>query len=264
MVNSWLLLSGIGMMLVGIIPVLWWWRTRKVSLKYFVFGAILWILAILPKVILDGTITPSLNQYLYGFGTVVFVITTGLYIGLRTGLFESGFTYLAALKTTLKQVTYKEAVAVGLGFGCFEAFALGVTSFINIVFFVLIPDLINQVPLEAQEAVLQQLNQSTLIVPAAVIERVFIIIVHVFTTLLVFYAIQQHQRKYLWYSIGFKTLVDGVLPALHVYIGMQTITGIYLIELCIIALGLFALVGNRWIQKLWKEKTHEKSNHNPK
>ncbi len=253
MVNAWLLLSGTGMMLVGILFPVYWWKTQKVPVKYFGYGAVLWILAIAPKVILDLTITPSMNAYLATYGTEVLVIVSGLYVGLRTGLFESGFTYLAALKTKLKKVTYKQAIAFGLGFGGFEAFSLGALSFINIYAFVVLPEVINQVPAEVQTVLLQQLNQSTWVVPAAILERVFIIFVHVFCSLLVFYALKQAQKKYLYYSIGYKTLVDALVPALQVYVGTMTLTSVYLLELPFIALGLFSLLGIRWIHQYWGE-----------
>ena len=251
MVNAWLLLSGIGMMLVGILFPIYWWRTQKVPVKYFGYGAVLWILAIAPKILLDLTITPSMTPYLATYGTEALVIITGIYVGLRTGLFESGFTYLAGLKTKLKKVTYKQAIAFGLGFGGFEALSLGVLSFINIYSFVALPELINQVPVETQTVLLQQLNQSTWVVPAAVMERAFTIFMHVFCSLLVFYALKQAQKKYLYYSIGYKTLVDAIIPALQVYIGTQTVVGIYLIESPFIVLGLFSILGIRWIRQHW-------------
>lgn len=262
MVNAWLLLSGIGMMLVGTLFPIYWWKTQKVPVKYFGYGAVLWILAIAPKIILDLTITPSMNSYLTAYGTEVLVIVSGIYVGLRTGLFESGFTYFAALKTKLKKVTYKQAFAFGLGFGGFEAFSLGAISFINIYAFVAIPELVNQVPAESQSILLQQLNQSTWVVPAAIMERIFIIFVHVFCSLLVFYSIRKAQKKYLYASIGYKTLVDAIIPALLVYIGTTTILSIYLMELPFVALGLFSILGIRWVHKQWSDNSHEKSNSN--
>ncbi len=253
MVNAWLLLSGIGMMLVGILFPIYWWRTQKVPVKYFGYGAVLWVLAIAPKILLDLTITPSMTSYLATYGTEVLVIVTGIYVGLRTGLFESGFTYLAGLKTKLKKVTYKQAIAFGLGFGGFEALSLGALSFINIYAFVTLPELINQLPAESQAVYLQQLNQSTWVVSAAILERIFIIFVHVFCSLLVFYSLRQAQRKYLYYSIGYKTLVDALVPALQVYIGTTTVVGIYLLESPFIALGLFSILGIRWIHQRWSD-----------
>ena len=252
MVNAWLLLPGVGMMLIGIIPAIWWWRTKKVPVKYFAFGAILWIIAIAPKVLMDLTITPSLRDYTLAYGTEVFVIVTGIYVGLRTGLFESGFTYIAGLKTKLKNVNFNQAMAFGLGFGGFEAFILGFLSFISIAIFLAIPSLLEQLSAEQ----LQQLNQSTWIIFAPIMERGFTILIHIFAALLVFYAIRTAQKRYLWYSIGYKTIVDGIIPALTTYIGSQTLTGVYTMELPFIGLGVIAAGGILWIKRIWRDKNH--------
>ena len=133
MVNSWLMLAGIGMILAGALPILWWWRKKGTSLKYFIFGAAVWFVAILIKLLMDITLTPLLTSYLQSYGTLVIAVSLGFYVGLRTGLFESGFTYIAGVKTKLKHVTFDEAVAFGLGFGGIEAILLGLQSFLNIL-----------------------------------------------------------------------------------------------------------------------------------
>jgi len=254
MVNSLLLLSGIGMMSIGLIIPIYYWRTKKVRIKYFAFGALVWFLAFLAKIIMDLTISGSIGSYLFGIGTVAYVIIYGLYVGLRTGLFESGFSYIFALKTKLQNITKKQAIAFGLGFGCFEALFIGFFSFINILFYVLNPSIINILPEQQAELVKSMLNQSTWTVPAAIIERIAVIIIHVFTTLLVFYSLKISNKKYLWYSIGFKTIVDGIIPALSIYVGSSTITGLYLMELPFIGLGIISFYGIKWISSKWGEK----------
>jgi len=256
MVNNLLLISGIGMMLVGIIIPICYWKTKKVSVKFFAFGAALWIFAITLKIIMDLTISPFLSSYLFEFGTVLFVILYGFYVGFRTGIFESGLTYIIAIKTKLKNLNYKQAFALGLGFGGFEAAVIGFLSFINILVFVVSPDIINLVPDEAQRQVLiTSLNQPTILVGVGILERIVIIPIHVFTTLLVFYTIKSGDKKYLFSSIGFKTIVDGIIPALQVYVGTQTVLSSYLMELPFIGLGIIAIGGIFWIKKLWNEKS---------
>lgn len=253
MVNPWLMLAGISMILVGIIPAVWWWKTRKTPVKYFAFGVFLWAISITPKVLMDLTISPSLQDYLLGYGTGVFVVLIGLYVGLRTGLFESGFTYVAGLKTKLKHVTFDEAVAFGLGFGGIEAVLLGLQSFLTILMFTVMPDLINQIPETQREIIFQQLNQSTWIIFAPILERGATLLIHVFASILVFYAIHTTMKRYLLYSIGYKTVVDGIIPALSVYVGSSTLTSVYLMELPIAGLGLVAAGSILWIKNKWRK-----------
>jgi len=261
MVNNLLLLSGIGMMILGVLIPIYYWRTKKVAVKYFAFGAGVWILAISAKVMMDLTITASFNSYFIGFGTLVFVIAYGLYLGLRTGFLESGLTYFAAIKTKLKNMNFKQVTAFGLGFGCFEAAVIGFFSFINILTFVLAPDLITTLPESQQSIVLEQLNQQTWVVGAAIVERLATIAIHVFTTVLVFYAIRSMNKKYLWISIGFKALLDGMIPAITYLYNPTTIWDWYSIEFLILALGFVAYFGYKNMKELWM-KNYEKSNNN--
>ncbi len=262
MVNSLLLLSGIGMMIIGLIIPIYYWRTRKVGIKYFAFGALVWFIAIIVKILMDLTISGSIGSYLLSTGTLAYAIGYGIYVGLRTGLFESGFTYIFALKKKLQKITKKQAIAFGIGFGCFEALFIGFFSFINILFYVLFPGIINTLPTEQAELVSQSLNQSTLTIPAAIFERISVIIIHIFTTLLVFYSLKISNKKYLWYSLGFKSIVDGIIPALSIYVGTNTVTSLYLIELPFIGLALLSLYGIKLINKKWGEIDSKSNNHN--
>lgn len=259
MINPWLLLSGIGMMLIGVVPALWWWRTKAVSVKFFGYGAALWIIAVTPKIFMDSFITPSLRAYLAGYGSAVLVIITGIYVGLQTGFFENGFTYIAALKTKLKHIDFKQAVAFGLGFGGFEAFILGLMSFLNILVFLAMPNILEQLPIEQKEAVLQQVGQSTWIIFSPLIERGFTLFIHLFSMLLVFYVVKFLYKRYLIASISYKSVVDGIIPALTIYVGSQTLIGLYSMEIPIIVLGVIGIIGFYWIKEKWYKTLEERN-----
>ncbi|HEC81825.1 MAG TPA: YhfC family intramembrane metalloprotease [Thermoplasmatales archaeon] len=252
MVNPWLMFAGIGMILVGFVPAIWWFNKKKVSARYFFLGALVWFIAITPKIIMDVTVTPPLNSYLTNFGTMFFAVTLGLYVGLRTGLFESGFIYLVGLKTKLKHVAFDEAVAFGLGFGGVEAVLLGFQSFLTILSFTVMPDLISQIPETQRGVIVQQLSQSTWVIFAPILERGMTLLIHVFASILVFYAIHTSVKRYLLYSIGYKTIVDGIIPALSVYVGSSTLTSIYLMEMPVAGLGLIAAGGILWVRSRWR------------
>jgi len=256
MVNNLLLLSGIGMVVLGLLIPIYYWRKEKIPVKYFGFGAVIWILATSVKAMMDLTISSTFISYFSGTAAI---IVSGLYLGLRTGFLESGLTYFAAIKTKIKEINFKQATAFGLGFGCFEALAIGFLSFINILAFVLAPDLISTLPEGQQTVLLEQLNQPTWIVGAAIIERVATIVIHVFTTILVFYSIRSMDKKYLFISIGFKALLDGMIPIINTYIDPTTIFEWYSMEFLILALGFVAYFGYKHIKELWV-KEHGKEN----
>ena len=249
MTNPVLLLSGIGMILVGILFPLYWKNKTKVNANFFFWGAGAWILAITAKILLDMTLTPILNVWLFPHGITTALIVSCLYVGLRTGIFESGFSYLVILKTKLKKMGYKEGVAFGLGFGAVEAIFLGITSFLNILLFVLFPGMIALLPEAQQMALLAGLESNSLIVFAPVMERTVLMFIHVFSTLLVLYAVKAKKLSYLGLSILFKAIVDGIIPWLVFNLSPITdIVNAYLIEIPFIILAVFSYFGIKWIK----------------
>lgn len=249
MANPALLFSGIGMVLVGIIAVVYWKKKFRVNINYFLWGAAAWVIAIAIKMAMDYSITPLLNDWLQSLGIVAALVGMGIYVGLRTGILESGVSYLTMIKTRLRDMDFRKGVAFGIGFGAAEAIFLGVTSFLNILMFIIFPDLINLVPEPVREILLANLNASSWIVFAPIIERVSIMFIHVFSALLVLYAIKSRKLIYLVYSILFKTLVDGIIPWLAYSMQpLYEVANAYMIQIPFIILALISYFGIRWLK----------------
>ena len=104
---------------------------------------------------------------------------------------------------------------------------------------------------------LQQLNRSTWIIFAPMIERVSSLLIHIFASLLVFYSIRINHKRYLVYSVGYKSLVDGIIPALSLCIGTATLLSSYIIELPITGLAVIALGGIGLIREKWIKSSKE-------
>jgi uncharacterized membrane protein YhfC len=244
MVNAFLLLSPIGMAAVGLAAIFFWRLKEKAAWRYFGYGALLWTLAIIPKIIMDIAVSPYLYAGLLGYGTAALIAGAGAYLGLRTGLLESGFTWLAASKVReLKRIKLKDAMAFGIGFGAFEAIFLGITSFLSLSLFIFNPSAASLLT-EAQQA---SLDSPTIIVGAAILERIFAISIHIFASLLIFYSLAKKKAIYLAYSIIFKSAVDGLIPLLTYYIDTSTVIGIYLIEVPLLGLAVIGWLGTRWL-----------------
>lgn len=254
MISPILLLAGIGMMTVATASVIYWKLKTNAGRKYFFIGAGLWIIAIFAKLLLDYTVTEPLYYILAeSYPTASVMVVMGLYVGLRTGLFESGLTYIAVIKTKLKKIGFNEAVALGIGFGFIEAFFLGLLSFISILYFIMNPGL------EAQlaEQQLQQLSNPFWIVISPVIERASAILIHVFASLLVIYAVRVNKASYLFLSVIYKVLVDGMVPLLAYvpqYMGFADISNI-IVEIPVIIFALLGFIGIRWIKVNFMNKT---------
>jgi len=175
-----------------------------------------------PKLVMDLTVTAYLYEGVYAYGAMALMITAGLYLGLRTGLFESGLTYIAGRKLgSLKKIKLNEAIAFGIGFGAFEAIILGLSGFFSLLVLVMYPSLAAR-----SRPASSWPGQPYHSRGAAIMERLFVIFIHIFASLLVFYSIAKKKIIYLVYSILFKAAVDGMIPVLTYYIDTTTVSGL--------------------------------------
>src|SRR5262249_10985625 len=116
------LLSGIGMMVVGIVAVLLWRRGREASWKAFGLGALAWAVGVALKLgwaaPTNALIERDLDRALPGW---IAAPAFWLYVGLLTGVFECGVALLFVRRTRLTAAGWDEAVGFGIGFGAAEA-----------------------------------------------------------------------------------------------------------------------------------------------
>jgi uncharacterized membrane protein YhfC len=245
MPNPYLLLSPIGMFLVGLLAVVWWRVRTKAGWRCFAFGGLMWVVAVAPKFVMDYTVSPPIYAWLNLYGAAVLVAAAGLYVGLRTGFFESGFSYLAVSRTKFRNMKLHEAVAFGIGFGSMEAIVLGLLGLISISVLLVNPGLVELLP-PAQQAAL---DLPTIAAFAAILERAFTLAIHVFASLLVVYAVVKRNKRYLAYSILFKALLDGLVPLIGYGFDLSAVEGIYMAEIPVMILGLLALYGTRRLMR---------------
>ena len=251
LLNSLLIFGPIGMILVGLLSIGIWKLKRSVSIKYFILGGLIWVAAITSKLVMDYTITPTLSTWaITTYGLVGMLVIVGLYVGLRTGVFECGFTFLAFSKSRLKRMSLDEATAFGIGFGAFEAILLAVPSLIEIATLILNPSLLELIPPAQKQLIETALSLPTWIVPAPIIERIFVLFVHLFTASLIFILVTQRKLSFFFEAFFYKSLLDAFVPSLQVTFkpGISP-TGAYLAEIWVVALGFIALAGTYWARK---------------
>ncbi|MEM2905262.1 MAG: YhfC family glutamic-type intramembrane protease [Candidatus Bathyarchaeia archaeon] len=248
-VSPLLLFSGVGMVSVGLLAWIWW--APRARFRFFLYGGLLWAAAIAVKLVMDLTVTQPFSQQLstaVGQGLLASV-TLGLYVGLRTGLLECGFPYVAALMTRLREAAWREVFAVGLGFGAFEAVLLGVQSLLNVATIMLNPSVLDSLPPGQREAVVRQLSYGAAVVPAPILERAFTLVAHLFATVLAVYAAKASKLSLLAASILYKTVLDGPIPIFGYVVPERGLLELYLIEAYLGALALVAALGLFWFRK---------------
>lgn len=252
--NPWLILSPLGMLLVGVVSIAYWRRKSCVEWRLFLFGGLTWLASVSPKFLMDYTITPAVSQWLRpSLSEVMWLAALGFYVGLRTGLLENGVTYLVAERTSFRESSVDEAMAFGVGFGAFEAILLALPSLIQLSMFIANPTLIDEIPPEYREAIIAQLESSTWIVFAPILERLFTLFAHLFAVLLVFFSVRHGDLRFLLYAVVYKSVLDAVVPYLQwILESDKSLFILYLSETWVVALGAIAIFGIRYLRKNWK------------
>jgi hypothetical protein len=89
---------------------------------------------------------------------------------------------------------------------------------------------------------------------APVVERLSVILAHIFSCVLIFYAIASGESKWGWLAIIYKTLLDA--PAgFAAFWGANTIEKIWMLEAIIAAFGLVGLWGIFQIARRYSQLT---------
>lgn len=237
-----LLLSGIGMMLVGLVPVIYWRRRTGVSWKIFGLGAVAWLSTAVLKGAADIYVEPALSAAVQGSATMVTALVYGLYVGLETGLFETGFTWIWARRFRLFEASFEDAVGFGLGFACVEAMALGFDSFLGILDILMNPALLGTLAPSVQQALSIQYSMGPASIGAPIIERAANLFIDCFAIVMVFMAIKGAKGVFVLAAL-YASLADFSIPLLSVYVSSSTLFGTYLLETPYILLGLIGWQG---------------------
>lgn len=248
--NKLFLLSGLGMVVVALVPILYW--KKNTAFKYFAWGALAWIVAVALKfawaVPLNEPIINFLeNQLPVGLAGPL----AWIYVGLLTGIFECGivlgFIYIIS---SLRKANWEDTVGYGIGFGAVEAFLLGIGSLVSVSLVVFFPESLPQDVLEAIQP-----PESLWHIPIPIIERVSAIIIHLFSTILIVYAFFTKMWKWFWLSFLYKTVVDTIAAYIHLAYGVDELTmaGWWILELVFVILALVGLWGLLKIHRRWKQ-----------
>jgi len=244
--NNWLFLAPIGMIVVGLGFIFYWLRLHKTKFIIFAWGGLLWFIAISLKALMDGTVTQPLIEFINSLTPALMLLIVSVIIGLRTGFFESGISYLM-LKGRVSKFKLSDSVGLGIGFGAFEAISLGLLTLISMSLLAS-PEFIASLSEEQKAIVEAQLNMSSLTIFAPWIERFFTIIAHIFATVLVIKSIQLKDKRFLWLSIGYKALLDTPVPYFQILIASDPLTMSYVVELYVIAIGVLGFYGLNWLK----------------
>jgi len=239
-------------MLVGIITPAYWKITQKVLWKFFLWGALAWIIGValksIPPIlapIVDQIIQEDLPRWFSG-------PIHWIYIGSLTGVFECGTTlFFAYIIKSIRTAGWNEAVGFGLSFGAIEALLVGLGSFIVVLLVILIPDKLPSKIVELAAAG----SDSLWVIPAPIIERAIAVFAHAFSCVLIIYAVQAKAWRWFWVSFFYKTAIDGFAAYWHLTIGIENVTtaGLWITELIFLPSGIIGLWGLLVFRRRWRK-----------
>jgi uncharacterized membrane protein YhfC len=199
------LLSGAGMVAVAVVAVWLWQRRTGPAWRFVWIGALAWAVGVALKfgwaIPTNKPVYAALKSLFGGLGSPIW----WLYIGLLTGIFECGATWIFVRTTRVRNADQNQAVAFGLGFGGIEALLLGIVALWSsgsaILFF-------DHLPTDTK-AKLAEHFLSLWHIPLPIIERISAIACHTVSCVLIVWSVQQRRAIWFWASFAYKTVIDG-------------------------------------------------------
>jgi uncharacterized membrane protein YhfC len=234
-----MLVPGTLMLLVGL-AFLAYGGWRRLGWRYFGLGALFWGITVAVKFAFAAAVSPGIYQLLKISQTELFSpgnLVAYIYIGSLTGFFEAGLAWLILRRSRWGRATWEQALAFGIGFGVIEALLLALSSLGGAIAALAAPDSL-PVPTLASLA----RSADPLMAPAPAVERLFVILAHIFACVLLFYAIACREKKWVWLAILYKTILDTPAGFAAIW-GITTPGKLWTIEALIALTGLLGLWG---------------------
>jgi len=249
-----ILLPGIGMILVALVFVMVAAPWKVPEWRYLGMGALFWVLTVAVKFAFAIPVNPLVFQALGVTSDKLFSpgnLLAYFYLGALTGIFEVGLAWLILRKSRWGKAAWHQALAFGIGFGVIEALLLGLTSTGSVLVSLLSPDML---PISTLGNLA---NNATLGMGLApIVERLSVIFAHIFSCVLIFYAIASGESKWGWLAILYKTLLDT--PAgFAAFWGAGTTEKIWTLEAVIAIIGLAGLWGTLQIARRYPQTPNE-------
>ncbi|WP_148880311.1 YhfC family intramembrane metalloprotease [Streptococcus sp. Marseille-P7376] len=216
MLQIHILLAMLLILVAVVIPVLYFKKTKQISLLVFLLGGVGFYLSsqifenLLHRLVLqpqaDGTIALMKDSPLL---YVLYGITAA-------AIFEETARYLIFYYLQKKRpLTVNDSLAYGLGHGGIEAFFIGIAGLLNLFFLVQLVSqgdskLLAQLP-QVTISYVQQLQIGSIYLLA--FERILALAIQVFLTFWVWAAVKERTAKYFFAALVFHALIN-LAPAL--------------------------------------------------
>lgn len=249
--SPWLLLSGTGMVLVAVLGAFIATRASRSMWRPLAIGGGAWMVAVLLKLIWALPTNAIVRQALLRLaGASLGKPLYWAYIGLLTGVFECGITFLIVARTKLREADWDSSLAFGTGFGAIEAFVLGLLSLLGMAAILLFH---NFLPPDTQARVATQLAGRAEFLPLIlpILERAATLFIHVFSCVAIVYGFRT-RRALSWFALAFvyKSAVDGVAAwGIEVLKARESVAALTKLELLMLPFAIAGFAGLVFLRK---------------
>jgi len=243
---TWLnIVTDLGIIGVGVGAIACWYMKKRTSLEYFLIGGVFWALTVALKLAMNFTITSQFKfQVWMAFAPLVATLVTGLYYGLRAGIFECGIPYLATRYSRLSsRMSLDDMVALGIGFAGTEAIMLGILFLLQNIVELLVYGS------QTSPSTSSQPQITTLLILILIFERLFALVTHVSAIVVAVYAAKEKNLWWLAVAVIYTTLVNAsILVGDYIFSEMGDYTSIP-IELFLIFMTAIGFALLWWMYK---------------
>jgi hypothetical protein len=194
--NSLWFFSGVLMLLIAFVPIIYWNLKTKTSLSWFVIGALVWCAGVFAKWGFANLYYTSGVAFLgESLPRGLFLPLGSLYGGLLTGIFEVGATLVIGRAWNSLAQNQKRALAIGLGAGAVEAVWGAVSGFRT-----------SYLPATVIASTWVGTAIPWLVMPSW---RAISTLTHVAYRMLPLLAVKTGKQSYFWYGFLLATAIDG-------------------------------------------------------
>lgn len=231
------LVAGVGMVVVGLVAALGWWRRTRVAPAFFWLGAVAWMVHVALR-LAAGKADAPLAAWLHAHAPSSARLLADLYLGVLRGLFVTVSLWFFAKRSRVGTATEPEAVAYGIGFGAAEAVLLGAYSVFGIV---LALTSWNEMTPASRFQASQLTGAAHLALPA--FERAVTLVLSVAEAVLVAGAVRHARRAWLAIAFVAATTTAALTAWAADHFGMRTDAGYVKTELVVAgAVAVWAVV----------------------
>lgn len=243
------LTPGVGMVLVGVLAIVFWRRASGAAYRWFWVGAAVWTVAVALKLVFALLANAAVIGALKGAVPYPWmVLLGGLYIGVESAVFEIGLTLLAVLLWRRMGKDATRAIAIGLGAGAIEAVLLGLA--------VLTAVAIGISGVEGADAVREQFAAALEVSPLAwligPVERLIAVACHASSRALVLLGVVHRRAGMVWAGFAVFTLIDSLAGGVHVS-GRMGEFSLWWVELALLPAGIASVPILIWCYRGWGE-----------